>query len=115
MWSSVAAILASRAGLRNAVHMTIVPSSTRWVASAIAARIVQHSWMPVVGAVEPEQQVVEHPHRIETGRLRGLRDGPDLAVRWRRIGTIGLLDGQHDPDLQLAPSATSSGEAYDRR
>ncbi len=30
------------------MHRTIVPSSTRLVASAMAARIVQHSWMPVV-------------------------------------------------------------------
>ena len=43
MVSSVPAILASTAGLRNAVHSTIVPSSTRRVASAIAERIVQHS------------------------------------------------------------------------
>ncbi len=34
--------------MRNPVHITIVPSSTRRVASAMADRIVQHSWMPVV-------------------------------------------------------------------
>ncbi len=48
MWSRVAAIFASSAALRNEVHMTIVPSCTRAVASAMPARIVQHSWMPVV-------------------------------------------------------------------
>jgi hypothetical protein len=35
--------LASSAGFRKAVHMTMVPSSTREVASAMADRIVQHS------------------------------------------------------------------------
>ena len=41
--SSVAAILASTAGLRNAVQITIVPRLTRAVASAMAERIVHDS------------------------------------------------------------------------
>ena len=80
IWSSVAAILASRAGLRKLVHMTIVPSWTRGVASAIAVRIVQHSWIPVGHAVLPEEEVIEDPDGVEAGRLCGLRDGADLGV-----------------------------------
>jgi hypothetical protein len=47
--SSVVAILANTAGLRNGVHKTSVPSCTRFVAWASADSIVQLSQMPSVG------------------------------------------------------------------
>ena len=80
MWSSVAAIFASSAALRKPVHRTIVPSSTRLgrlgdggqdrPALVDAGRL----------AVEAEQEVVEHPDRIEAGRLGRDGDRPDLGV-----------------------------------
>ena len=54
MWSSVVAILATNAGLRNVLAPTIRPSLAREVASAQAARVSQPSnigpsWEPTIG------------------------------------------------------------------
>ena len=48
--STAVAIFARIAGLRKELHSTRVPSSTRCVASASAASMVQHSQIPVVGS-----------------------------------------------------------------
>lgn len=73
---SVAAILASRAGSRKPAHITIVPSWTRSVASAMAARIVQHAWIVAAEPTTPEavRRVAEaarlaRAQRTETANL----------------------------------------------
>ena len=43
MWSTVRAMSAKSSGLRYELHVTSAPISTREVASAHAASIVQHS------------------------------------------------------------------------
>ena len=84
--SRVAAILASRPALRNPVHMTSVPSSTRLVASAIAGKDRPALEDPARLAVRAEEQVVEHPDRVEPGALGRQRDVTDERVAGRSFG-----------------------------
>ena len=51
-------------------------------------------------AAAPEQQVVEHPDRIEARRLGGERDIADLGVGRDPVAVVLIGDRQHDPDLR---------------
>ena len=104
-WSRVAAIFASSAALRNPVHITSVPSSTRLVASAIGREDRPALVDAGRDAVEAEQHVVEHPDRVEAELLGTDGDLADLRIRQRAVVPVLFRDGQHDsdphPGLQL--------------
>ena len=65
-------------------------------------------------AIEPEEQMVEDPDRVEPRRLGGSGDVADLAVGRRRGRAVLLADGQDDPDARalLGHRASSSFDGW---
>ena len=85
--SAAVAIFSRSAGWRKELHSTSVPISTRWVASANAASMVQHSHMPRVGSPGLRYKKWSASQMaIEAICFRLLRDGADRLIRTRVVG-----------------------------
>jgi hypothetical protein len=83
-----------------------VPSATRSVTAATAARIDSGSARVRASSESPT-------HRVETGRLGGPRE-VDQASRVVLAGHRRFAAGQHDPDLHRAGSWFNAREFEDR-
>ena len=112
IWSSVASIFASNAGLRKLGFSIAHASRTRSVTAPIAVISVNDSSGPSGPALRPEvHQVVAEPDRVETLPIRRLRLR-DLRVRGHRAA--GVV--QRDTDLhereryRTAPATRGSNQ-----